>query len=388
MFGKKTDKLSDASIDSTVSVETIPGAFYGGNDPVIYQNQEPVQVKTVVQPPSVPPSVLPPVPPKPLVPPTTQGITRVQPKGHRTLFILAGVLLVVIGGGAWWFFTADESQIVFQGPETAPTFTEPAPVSQDPVLDSVIDETVTTTPEVIENPASLGVVPIDFPRVLLANNSDTDSDSLTDNEEELFGTDSGVSDSDADGYYDGQELFNLYNPKGFAPVKLIDSGLVKEYVNPTWQYRIYYPASWELGTVDQKNDQVLISALGGDYIEIRAMQKNGQETFFDWFGRVASQEFITDVQQSKNRFEESVWIRKDSLVGFVDHAGVVFVILYHPNAEGPISYRHTMEMMLQSFRPSKTSVILPEQTILPKPLTEEPSTEANSFASTTINTAQ
>jgi hypothetical protein len=34
-------------------------------------------------------------------------------------------------------------------------------------------------------------------------------------------------------------------------VKIIDSGLITEYTNPIWQYRIYYPAGWQVGEVDK-----------------------------------------------------------------------------------------------------------------------------------------
>ncbi|HPL95271.1 MAG TPA: hypothetical protein PLF15_00615 [bacterium] len=48
---------------------------------------------------------------------------------------------------------------------------------------------------------------------------DSDNDSLTDIEEEIFGTDLNNPDSDGDGYLDGEEVLNGYNPMG--PGKLI-----------------------------------------------------------------------------------------------------------------------------------------------------------------------
>ncbi|MBU2509676.1 fibronectin type III domain-containing protein, partial [Patescibacteria group bacterium] len=56
---------------------------------------------------------------------------------------------------------------------------------------------------------------------------DTDSDGLSDLEEVLYGTNSKSPDTDADGFLDGNEVFHLYNPAGTAPVKLLDSALVK-----------------------------------------------------------------------------------------------------------------------------------------------------------------
>lgn len=367
MFGKKPQQ-SDAleSDKKNMSVETIPTSFYGGNDPVIYHDPEPV---------SAPRPTATPVAARLIAqPPMQQAPASAQPlrggvpqhKSHKILFIMISLVVLVVGAGAAWYFLGqktDAPPVAFV--PTPPDVSEPVPVVTEPEPVVVVS---TSTPEINETPTSLQAVPLDFPKVLLADAEDQDADSLTDSEEELFGTDSGIWDSDQDGYYDGQELFNLYNPKGFAPVKLIDSGLVKEYVNPSWKYRLYYPASWEIGSVDADSNQVLISSIAGDYIEVRAMPKQGTETFFDWFARVASSEFITDLQQNKNRFEEGFWIRKDALVAYVDQPSVVYVILYHPKADGPITYRHVMQMALQSFRPSKTSVVLPEQMILPKPV--------------------
>lgn len=363
MFGKKPQQVDTSESEKkAMSVETIPASFYGGNDPVIYHDPEPVTPRAPVAAPPVAARLI----AQPPVQQPAQGIAQPPRSGsHKPFFIVVSLLVLVVGGGAAWYFLGqkeDGSEIVFE--PAPPEVFEPAPVIVEPEPDIVLS---TTTPESEEVPVSLNPVPLDFPKILLADAEDQDADSLTDSEEELFGTDSGIWDSDQDGYYDGQELFNLYNPKGFAPVKLIDSGLVKEYANPTWQYRLYYPASWEIGNVDAESNQVLISSIAGDYIEVRAMPKQGAETFFDWFARVAGSEFITDLQQNKNRFEEGFWVRKDALVAYVDQPSVVYVVLYHPKADGPITHRHVMQMALQSFRPSKTSVVLPEQTILPKP---------------------
>lgn len=377
MFGKKTPPQSVVLPNAAaISVETIPAAFYGGNDPVIYQDPEPVPQRK-----PAPPAAVPPRTPPPSAPPAGQ-ISHPAQTNHKKIFIIVGIVLVVfaVAGSAWFYLSAPAPvEPVAQAP-VPPSFSEPAPTELQP---EPVQITTSTPEEIPATPSALTLIPLDFPTILLADNIDDDTDSLTDSEEEIFGTDTGVWDSDQDGYYDGQEVYNLYNPKGFAPVKIIDSGLVREYVNPTWQYRVYYPANWEIGSVDTRSDQVLISSIGGDYVEIRAVEKMAGETFSEWFTRVASQQFITDLQQSKNRFEESVSIRKDSLVAYSDQEKVVYVLLYHPNSDGPVNYRHIIQMMIQSFRPSKTSVVLPEQAIVPKPPQSEIETTSPAIEAST-----
>jgi len=48
---------------------------------------------------------------------------------------------------------------------------------------------------------------------------DSDNDLLTDEQEEKLGTDPKKADSDGDGYNDGIEFENGYNPKGVGKIK-------------------------------------------------------------------------------------------------------------------------------------------------------------------------
>ncbi len=56
---------------------------------------------------------------------------------------------------------------------------------------------------------------------------DPDSDGLSDLEEPIYGTDLHNPDTDGDGFLDGNEVYHLYNPAAKAPVRLLDSGLVR-----------------------------------------------------------------------------------------------------------------------------------------------------------------
>ena len=75
---------------------------------------------------------------------------------------------------------------------------------------------------------------------------DTDGDGLSDlEEEEIYHTDIASPDTDGDGYPDGLEVVNDYNPTGFAPQKLLPTGLVKEYSSSISGFYILYPAAWD-----------------------------------------------------------------------------------------------------------------------------------------------
>ena len=226
--------------------------------------------------------------------------------------------------------------------------------------EQIVQEEVSTTTTVLNKQFV-----VDFPPLFLTDSADLDTDSLTDMEEEIFDTDSGIWDTDGDGYYDGQEVFNLYNPKGAAPMRIIDSGLVLEYVNPIRQYRTYYPASWQVGSVDSSASHVLLSAATGDFISVSAFTKGEKETFEDWFAREAEGQQYADLKKFVNRFQEEGLKRKDDLVAYFMSGNDIYILSYHPGTSGFVPFRHLVQMLYQSFRPSKTAVEIPLQPVLP-----------------------
>ena len=385
---KKSSSLSEGgdkkSGEPIISVETIPDVFFGGNDPVIYSPKI-SRVEQVVESKEKLPQA--PVQPKPLQPkipqksslPTKKAIILPPPgsKKKLLLWICLGMVLLAVTGTLLYYFVWVPAQIKKQQQQSVSSPVPPVLITKSAPVDVSPSSTATTTeiaPVVATTTATgtpfLATEAFVFPSLLLGDAVDQDGDGLTDLEEELFGTDSGAADSDKDGYSDAQEVANLYNPKGFAPVKIIDSGIVKEYINPTLGYRLYYPATWEVGAVDPDNNLVLISAIDGDYIEFRSVVKEPGQNFALWLTKNAPDQNITDVKRITDRFNQDIWRRKDWLVAYAESSDRVLVFTYHPRSEvGAIAYRHVIEMMIQSYRPGKTSAVLPEQTVLPTPPT-------------------
>lgn len=377
MFGFGLKKNIPAGVaETSIPVRTMPKIFYGGQDPEIY-----AQTKTGQKSNSI-------------------SATVDKPSGglvsRRTLLIAFSVLFFLLAvAGISWYYLKDYKRAAssndFSTPSVTETKLETTPSDSELATTSLSTEIVNTTStatstDVSTPPSLLLESPFVFPTKINLETPDLDNDGLTDNEEEVIGTDSGVWDTDADGYYDGQELFNLYNPKGKAPVLLIDSGIVTEYVNPVWGYRVYYPFGWQVGAVDSESRQVLFSAAGGDYIEIRVSQLLPGEDFVSWFGRKAVGERITDLTEAVNRFNVTVRRRSDDLVGYIINGRTVYVFIYTPREVGPIAYKHFMNMLTQSFRSGSGASEIETQPVLPVVATSSaiaPFTEI----STTTNTA-
>lgn len=431
MFGKKKKQQQQPPAEKiSAQVTAIPQEFYGGANPVVYPKanaQQPTEKKkhaskkveapeaaaepskrhmamaledarkaidAVSQKPMTPVEKTKSIPEKGKKLPKQAAAAPRPPKpanqhGTRKPLIIGAVvvLLLAVAGGSWYFVTrdtGDTTQVATPTPIPPPApLPEPDP---PPPPEPIIP---TTTPPVEPEPVvptttpGLRETPLQFPRVLLADASDLDGDSLTDEEEQLFGTDVGIWDSDEDGYYDGQEVMNLYNPNGFAPVRLIDSGFVRDYAHQQWQYRVYYPVTWDVAPVDPEERQVLFSAITGDFIEVRVMDRRPGEPFADWFGREATDQLYTDLQPFENRFQEQGMRRSDDLVAYFTTDTHVFIVIYNPGVTGAIPYRHVMQMMYQSFRPGRNIVPLPAQRPIPVVDLTSPTTSPMAAPNTT-----
>ncbi|PLX26443.1 hypothetical protein C0581_04530 [Candidatus Parcubacteria bacterium] len=359
MFWRKNKKKTKEKKELSVKIQTIPDVFYGGKDPEIYHTRDLGESVKKDE--------------KKVLPKKKAPQKKTQTKSKKKIIIISSVSFVVVVGAISWYYIAQYNSAKRQlenPPEETPVVEEIPTVPDVVEIPEVVTSTtevVTSTeeiPEIVTSSPALESVFLEFPPLLLLDTTDLDGDGLTDIEEELFDTDSGTWDSDSDGYFDGQEIFNLYNPRGFAPVKLIDSGLVQEYINPLG-YRVYYPLAWQTGDVDPKERQVLFSAISGDYVEIRAVEKKPRQTFVQWFGQNAEGQFFNDLKGFTNRFEQEGWYRRDSLVAYFEGDNYVYVILYHPKDRAPVAYRHVVQMMYQGFRVQKTNIELPDQELFP-----------------------
>ncbi len=378
MFGKKKPQSkkpteqAPAALDQA-HVQVMPEAFYGGKDPVIFAKHKPKKAQPAAAP--IKPVAKPAAPKPPTTPQhKTPAAPMAPPKKSRVGMIILIILLlaVIIGGVLWWFVFRSE-------PTPAPT-TDPIGIipfeEPEPVVPTPVEPVIPTPPPVVPtSTAPEPVVPdrtaIRFPQMISVDSVDVDADSLTDEEERIFGTDPTIWDSDGDTFYDGQEIVNLYNPRGEAPVRLIDSGLVREYTNPQWRYRLYHPINWELGRIDTEGRHVIFSSISGEYVEVRVFEKSPAASFQDWFADTIAGERFNDLQPLTNRFDVVGHERRDGLVAYFPTETEVVVFVYvTPEVTTEIRYRNLMKMMVQSYR---SGAIRPGSVSLP-PITQPAST--------------
>lgn len=379
MFGKKKTITPPPTV--TAAIQTIPADFYAGANPT-------VTFKTVKKEIIVEQPVLSTRDKKALDKATAVG--RGQPlhpvhffASNKFVFISIGSLFVLCVAGATWYYWR---QAQSARPPTVPVAVPVVVTQTPPIVPPVPPPPVaTTTPEAASTsisilPPPLSEAPINFPSRLLGDSVDSDNDGLTDVSEELFGTDPFNPDTDGDKYPDGHEVYNLYDPKKTSDAKLIDSGIVQEYQNPAFGYKIYYPTSWAVGNVDPDYKDVLFSTITGEHVEVRAFDKGDNYNFTDWFGKWAPTEKFTDLMPFESVFKQSGMRRSDYLTFYFEDQNHVYVMLYHTTDSSVTNYRIIIKMMARSWRFAGNTNALP-----PLPV-ESPGISTPAAATTTTST--
>lgn len=297
--GTKTKpQVAGATLPEGLEVRVMPKEFLGVQ-PEKTLNQKSVHPTPAPVPPPAPAPIAKPAP-APLV---------IKKKSHvvRNVAIISLVFLVFISllaGGAYYYFVvmAEEETIVVT----------PEPVRPAPVVPVV---------PVVQDPVP-GV--------------DTDSDGLTDREEQLYATDFRNADSDADSFLDGNEVFHRYDPLGLSPSTLFDTGSVLVYkgTRPDARaFEIYYPKAWTV-TEDPAGFTISLprtETISLAYIANGAIPLNATKS------------------TTKNGFIAYTAIDKRTVTIELEN-GAFAVFTYELNDATTIEYLQTFQMMVNSYQ--------------------------------------
>lgn len=393
MFGKKEENLLP---EKDIFVETIPEDFYGGKNPVVvFKNvTETVDLKKN-QSASVTAEEK-----KKFYKNNTAGAG--ESKWHlanlatnpKALALLAGILFVVVALGAGSYYYIKNNFLNKTGGDVTTNIPPVVPLTTTtPEVPVVIEEPEVPVMPTSTEPEIPKELPLEFPSVLLAESVDTDNDGLTDLAEEEFRTDPGDFDTDKDKYPDGREIFYLYNPKGVEPQRLIESTLVKDYVNPNFSYQLYLPVNWAIGSVDEEGRQLLFSTLSGENIEIRVFDLLQNEDFNTWFSRYATNQTIGNLVDFETYNKYSGKMRNDGLVYYFVYNNKVYTILYHTTDSNFVNYKSVISLMARSFKFGYIpEIVVPQELLVSIPTSTVTTTNSaltitsSAFSTTTITT--
>ncbi|MBI4598829.1 hypothetical protein HY734_01380 [Candidatus Uhrbacteria bacterium] len=310
-------------------------------EPLIFTMPEPYRGLAASQRPSPSPSS-PSIPPpsKPLVPPSGP-VQKSTGKGgrRRTRFFVwggIGLFLALAGAAAYVFIALRPIQIVRQEP--VPTPSPIAVKKEEPKVTSPVTVPVPTKEEPkTSSPFPTGTQP----------GRDGDSDGLTDAEEVLYGTQAGRPDTDADGYLDGNEVFNGYNPKGTAPLTLFESGLVKAHEAPP-AYRILYPSPWLIQAFPQDPLRVVFSAPSGETFAVSVQAKDPSQTLGAWYASTNPGKRADELVPSVTKNGYPALTAPDHMTAYVDGGALVILVGYAVGTKSTVDYLQTFQMMVNS----------------------------------------
>lgn len=284
------------------------------------------------------------------------------------------ILLVVIGGGTYVFYkavkppSAQIAKVENVNLEVKP----PVEVNKNENINVNENKNVNANVNANANANINAEIPPIFAGMPVSS-LDTDQDGLTDVEEELYGTNPNLADSEGDGHSDGLELINLYNPAAAAPADLKDSAIVNEYYNPIFEYTLLYPAKWVARAIDSANREIMFSSQTGEFIELIVQENPEKLSVLNWYlkqspnvnpSQVESVVTKNGIRGIKSVDGLTVYLVKpvvSGITGLPEEKQYIYVITYNPGTKSELSFKSTFEMMYNSLQfgkkgePAKTT---------------------------------
>ena len=204
--------------------------------------------------------------------------------------------------------------------------------------------------------ASRGGIDIDLSKTednsskIYRSSLDTDKDSLTDMEEELYGTDSRKADTDGDSYADGHEIENGYNPLIAGSARWNVSGKVLVYTNPNHNYTLLYPAKWTAQAADiQLKEVQFVSSDEEQYMSIKYEDNPKGLTPLLWYQSLGRKDYAS--MRAVKISDLDGLISPDGLSLYLGGGTgkPLFVFTYNVGLKNQLDYFFTFTMMQNSF---------------------------------------
>lgn len=277
-----------------------------------------------------------------------------------TIVIILVLALLVIGSGVLLYFTymspstpaetqLSQAPATVEQPTQEPEETEPMAEDMIEDEDMIMEETESLEDEEV---LDTGFDPSDIKRFRLSllASLDTDRDGLTDEEEDMIGTDSTLTDSDDDTYRDGEEIENFYSPLAVGNIRLNETSFVQEYTNEDYMYSFLYPADWVVDPIDEEDPKdLIISSNANEFVNIIIEQKLPSETVTDWYLRQAPTINRNQLKLYKTKNDLNVVESPDGFTAYIGRDNDVYIINYSIGLKDEADYPNMYRMIINSF---------------------------------------
>ena len=181
----------------------------------------------------------------------------------------------------------------------------------------------------------------------LLSGLDSDSDGLTDIEENLYKTNSTLVDSDEDGYSDASELINLYDPSQ-AGVLLADNTTVTQYINTAFNYSILYPSDWTVRALTEDKMEIIFNSKTTEFIQILILENPLGLSARNWYLNYNPDANETSLKEVvlNNMIGIQTASRRYTYLAVGSN---IYSIIYNIGTTNQLNYQSTYEMMLNSW---------------------------------------
>ncbi|MFH1667763.1 MAG: hypothetical protein ABH884_01930 [Candidatus Komeilibacteria bacterium] len=195
----------------------------------------------------------------------------------------------------------------------------------------------------IEDGPETTILPIE-----LIGGLDSDNDTLTDIEENLYNTSSTLVDTDGDGYSDAAELVNLYDPATGGSTRLIESDKVEQYINTTQNYSIYYPSDWTVRALTEDKTELLFNSNTTEFVQVLIIDNPlglSAEQWYLQYNLNATKADLTEIVVNNTIGIQT----REGLSTYFSLGSKVYAVIYNMGTTSQLNYEITYQMMLKSF---------------------------------------
>lgn len=208
---------------------------------------------------------------------------------------------------------------------------------------------------------------------------DTDEDSLTNEEEKIWGTKADLPDTDSDGYTDGIEILAGYDPTNATSASRLadNSALVGTFANDDYSYTVLYPIGWLAEALAEgDNSEILLTPsaldLAGQFIAITVVENPTGFTAIDWYSDTANLD-EADIVTFETLAGVTGVLSTDGTTAYIANSDYIYAISYRYGSSEELYFPTTFQMVANSMT-------------LTEPKKRKDSTDTNTDTETNANT--
>jgi len=184
--------------------------------------------------------------------------------------------------------------------------------------------------------------------IIFEEGEDGDKDNLTTQEELLYGTNKSVADTDGDGFGDGSEILNLYDPNFSSGALLKDSNRIRTFISNKFGYLVLIPVAWDQREISE-GEQIRFTAPSDEFFTVIAEDNiNSFTTARDWYESTFPGIDSGDLLNTTDATLDGI-MSPDGLAAYFISTKHIYTVSYNPGLRIELNYLTTFKMILNSF---------------------------------------